>query len=67
MPARKRWYDYSRARDLMLEKTDTKDAPWHIVPADQNWYKAYAVAAVLRDALAAMNPQYPASKAARPK
>ena len=26
-----RWYDYSKARDLMLEATDTKLAPWHIV------------------------------------
>src|SRR5687767_11048628 len=26
-----RWYSYSRARDMMLDATDTKDAPWHIV------------------------------------
>jgi polyphosphate kinase 2 len=25
------WYDYSRARDLMFEATDSKYAPWHIV------------------------------------
>jgi polyphosphate kinase 2 len=29
-----RWYGYSRARDLMLATTDTKDAPWHIVRSD---------------------------------
>jgi polyphosphate kinase len=29
-----RWYDYSRARDRMLETTDTKDAPWYIVRSD---------------------------------
>jgi polyphosphate kinase 2 len=29
-----RWYDYSRARDMMLEATDTVDAPWHIVRTD---------------------------------
>jgi polyphosphate kinase len=29
-----RWYAYSRARDMMLEATDTKDAPWCIVPSD---------------------------------
>jgi len=29
-----RWYDYSRARDLMLEATDTEYAPWHIVRSD---------------------------------
>jgi polyphosphate kinase 2 (PPK2 family) len=34
MPSRKRWYDYSRARDLMLKKTDTKAAPWFIVRSD---------------------------------
>ncbi len=29
-----RWYDYSRARDLMLEATDAKHAPWYIVRTD---------------------------------
>lgn len=29
-----RWYDYSRARDKMLQATDTKDAPWYIVRSD---------------------------------
>jgi polyphosphate kinase len=28
------WYDYSRARDMMLDKTDTPHAPWHIVLSD---------------------------------
>ena len=27
----KRWYQYSKARDRMLEATDTEHAPWHIV------------------------------------
>ena len=30
----KRWYDYSKARDMMLEATDTKHAPWHILNSD---------------------------------
>jgi polyphosphate kinase len=30
----RRWYDYSRARDLMLEATDSKHAPWHLVRSD---------------------------------
>jgi polyphosphate kinase len=29
-----RWYDYSKARDLMFKFTDTKHAPWHIVHSD---------------------------------
>jgi polyphosphate kinase 2 len=34
LPSRSRWYDYSRARDMMLEATDTEAAPWYIVPSD---------------------------------
>ena len=29
-----RWYEYSRARDLMLKATDSKHAPWFIVRSD---------------------------------
>ena len=31
-----RWYDYSRARDAMLDATDTPHAPWTIVPANDS-------------------------------
>jgi polyphosphate kinase 2 len=34
LPSRKKWYDYSRARDIMLKHTDTRIAPWHIVRSD---------------------------------
>lgn len=34
LPSRERWYEYSRARDLMLEATDTNHAPWYIVRSD---------------------------------
>ncbi|NLC70079.1 MAG: polyphosphate kinase 2 [Desulfuromonadaceae bacterium] len=27
-----RWYDYSKARDAMLTASDIKEAPWYIVP-----------------------------------
>jgi polyphosphate kinase len=30
----RRWYQYSRARDMMLSKTDSKHAPWYIVRSD---------------------------------
>lgn len=30
----RRWYDYSEARDRMLEATDSKHAPWHVVRSD---------------------------------
>ena len=34
LESRRLWYDYSRARDSMLEATDTDDCPWNIVPSD---------------------------------
>ena len=34
LPSREKWYEYSRARDAMLDATDTEWAPWHIVPSD---------------------------------
>src|SRR5499433_3901238 len=30
----RRWYEFSRARDLMLKATDTTAAPWYIVRSD---------------------------------
>ena len=34
LPSRKLWYEYSRARDIMLKHTDTRIAPWYIVRSD---------------------------------
>jgi polyphosphate kinase 2 len=34
LPSRARWYDYSRARDAMLDATDTDFAPWYILRSD---------------------------------
>jgi polyphosphate kinase 2 len=30
----RRWYDYSRARDLMFKATHSKHAPWHVIRSD---------------------------------
>ncbi len=34
LPSRSKWFEYSRARDQMLEASDTDYAPWYIVPSD---------------------------------
>ena len=34
LPSRSKWFEYSKARDLMLKATDTKWAPWYILPSD---------------------------------
>ncbi len=34
LESRKRWVDYSRAKDDMFNHTDIKQAPWHVVASD---------------------------------
>src|ERR1700690_2487343 len=34
LASRSKWYEYSRARDVMLKATNTDFAPWIIVPSD---------------------------------
>jgi polyphosphate kinase 2 len=34
LPARSKWFEYSRARDRMLAATDTEYAPWYILRSD---------------------------------
>ena len=34
LPSRTKWFEYSRARDMMLKASDTKHAPWHILRSD---------------------------------
>jgi polyphosphate kinase 2 len=45
----KRWYEYSKARDMMLDHTDTDDAPWYIVRTDnKRRARLNAIAHILR-------------------
>ena len=34
LASRSRWLDYSKAKDEMFARTDTKKCPWHVVDAD---------------------------------
>ncbi|MCC2547845.1 polyphosphate kinase [Hymenobacter sp. BT175] len=57
----RQWPAYRRMYEAVFRHCNPASCPWHIVPADQNWYKAYYVIKALRDTLLHMNPQYPAS------
>ena len=37
LEGRRRWAEFTRARDKMLDATHTDYAPWRIVPADDKW------------------------------
>jgi PPK2 family polyphosphate:nucleotide phosphotransferase len=56
---RQHWDEYQRAFDAMLSKTSTEWAPWYVVPADRKWFGRLATAAVLAEALSAIDPRYP--------
>jgi PPK2 family polyphosphate:nucleotide phosphotransferase len=56
---RKLWDQYQEAYELMLEKCSTDWAPWYVIPADRKWARNAAVAAIVRETLEAMAPQYP--------
>ncbi|MEO6206678.1 MAG: polyphosphate kinase 2 family protein [Candidatus Limnocylindrales bacterium] len=57
---RKLWDDYQAAFDEALTKTSTDHAPWHVIPANRNWFRNLAVATILADTIAALKPAYPA-------
>jgi PPK2 family polyphosphate:nucleotide phosphotransferase len=56
---RKLWDDYMAAYETMVNRCSTAHAPWHVIPADRNWVRNAAIAAIVREALEEMNPQYP--------
>jgi PPK2 family polyphosphate:nucleotide phosphotransferase len=58
---RRRWPDYMAAYDEAIERTDTEDAPWYVVPADHKWYRNWAIARLLVETLERMDPQLPPS------
>jgi PPK2 family polyphosphate:nucleotide phosphotransferase len=56
---RKLWDKFMAAYELALDKCSTAWAPWHVIPADHKWARNAAIAAIVRETLEEMNPQYP--------
>ena len=54
-----RYDDYVAAYEAALTETSSDWAPWHVVPADRNWVKAYATAALLCETLERLDPRLP--------
>jgi PPK2 family polyphosphate:nucleotide phosphotransferase len=48
---RERWDAYMAAYEDALAECSTKHAPWQIVPADRKWFRNYAVASTIVEAL----------------
>jgi PPK2 family polyphosphate:nucleotide phosphotransferase len=56
---RQHWDAYQQAFSQMLSATSTPYAPWYVIPADHKWFLRVAVAAVIVDGLARIDPEYP--------
>ena len=59
LEARAAWDQYEAAWEDAIAETSTGAAPWYVVPADRRWYRKLAVARILRDTLADLDPSYP--------
>jgi PPK2 family polyphosphate:nucleotide phosphotransferase len=57
--ARQRWDDYIEAYEDMLNATSHADAPWHLVPADRNWYRDHVIASTVAGALKSLKMKWP--------
>jgi PPK2 family polyphosphate:nucleotide phosphotransferase len=56
---RQRWTEYVTAYEAALEKCNTPQAPWYVVPADSKKYRNWAVGRLLRETLEELDPQWP--------
>jgi PPK2 family polyphosphate:nucleotide phosphotransferase len=54
----KSWDAYQRVYENIIQRC-SPEIPWHIVPADQKWYRNYYVANRIVEQLEALNLQYP--------
>jgi PPK2 family polyphosphate:nucleotide phosphotransferase len=56
---RELWDEYMKAFEGMLTECHTSYAPWHIIPANHNWYRNSVVGEIIVDTLESMKPSYP--------
>jgi PPK2 family polyphosphate:nucleotide phosphotransferase len=56
---RERWPAYQEVYEIALERTNTEQAPWHVVPADKKWFRDLAIGGLLLDALRGMELTWP--------
>jgi PPK2 family polyphosphate:nucleotide phosphotransferase len=59
LKTRQLWDDYVGAYEDMLNATSHRQAPWHIVPADRNWYRDYVIASTVVKALEGLRMKWP--------
>jgi polyphosphate kinase 2 (PPK2 family) len=56
---RRHWDDYMVAYEDMIRSTSTREAPWHVVPADHKHVARLVVSATITEALQTLKLDYP--------
>ncbi|TDG34989.1 polyphosphate kinase 2 family protein [Pedobacter changchengzhani] len=53
------WDDYMKAYEEAINETSTKNAPWHIIPADKKWFARLAISEIITDKLRSLKLKFP--------
>ncbi len=59
------WDDYMKAYTDAMQNTSTKNAPWHVIPADKKWFSRVAISEIIIRKMESLNLQYPTISAAQ--
>lgn len=57
--AREKWNSYRQAYEDAIEKCNSDQSPWFVIPADHKWYRDAAVAGIVHQTLKGMDPKLP--------
>ena len=57
---REYWDQYEVAYEDALRRTSRKHAPWYVIPANQKWFRNFAISQILVDTIEDLHLQYPA-------
>src|SRR5665811_584563 len=55
------WDDYQKAYEKAIINTNTKTAPWYIIPADDKWFAHLVIGNIIAEVLKDMNPTFPST------
>ncbi len=56
---RKHWDEYINAYQAVLRRCSTKWAPWYVIPADDKWFRNYAISEIMVRTIESLKLRYP--------
>lgn len=56
---RRLWDDYMQAFEAAMQNCSTEKAPWYVIPAENRWFRDFAISQIVKTTLENMDPKYP--------